>query len=263
MIQQDSVIHISDSLYNIANQNSDSIITDSIINAPIEKLVQLSLNPINTPNNYWALYWIGIIGLFVFISKLSFPKHFNNIFQALINNRAYNNLVNEGVNWRHPIAFLLSIAYILSIGLVLFTSTNYSSSYQLINYDWDIILALKITLSIVVLIFTKLFIVLVTQIIFQIRDLLHNYLNYLFFSYSFLGIILFFVLWILIYSDYQYGISTSIIIISMVYLYRIYKLLSLCNSKNNFNLFHFIIYLCTVEILPLIIFRKLYFIWFF
>jgi len=256
MIQQDSVINLSDSLNNISNQNNDSALINNIIKPAIDKTIELTLNPINSSIDNWIFYWISIVGILILLSKILFPKHFNNVIQALLNNRAYNNLLNEGVIWRHPINIILTSAYILSVSLVLFISISYS-----LNNNLDINLAIKITLSIIALIISKMFIVLFTQIIFQIRDLLSSYLNYLFLSYSFLGIILFFILWILLYTDSQLGINISAIIITLVYIFRIYKLLSLCNSKNNFNLFHFIIYLCTVEILPLIIFRKLYFIW--
>jgi len=261
MIQQGSIINISDSLSNISSHDSDSTLLDSLVNIPKET-IKLVLNPINTLENNWVFYWISVVGILVILSKILFPKHFNNTIQALINTRAYNNLINEGVNWKHPINLILTIAYILSVSIVIYIGLIHSLNYNSLIYSWDIIFAFKITLSIVVLIFVKMLIVLFTQVIFQIRDLLGNYLNYLFLSYSFLGIILFFFLWILVYTDYQIGIYISTITITMVYLFRIYKLLSLWNSKNNFNLFHFIIYLCTVEILPLVIFRKLYYICF-
>jgi len=256
MIQQDSVINISDSLSNISNQNNDSALIGNNIKPTINKAIELTLNPINSSIDNWIFYWISIIGILILLSKILFPKHFNNVIQALLNNRAYNNLLNEGVVWRHPINIILTSAYVLSVSLIIFISLSHS-----FNNHLDISLAIKIVLSIVTLIISKMIIVLFTQIIFQIRPLLSSYLNYLFLSYSFLGIVLFFILWILLYTDSQLGINISAIIITLVYIFRIYKLLSLCNSKNNFNLFHFIIYLCTVEILPLIIFRKLYFIW--
>ncbi len=262
MILLDSIINFSDSLIKIAKQNNDTIINDSSVILPVKKAIQLSLDPINSVNSDWVIYWISLVGILVLISKMLFPRHFNNTIQALLNTRAYNNLINEGINWKHTINLILLSAYTLSIGLILYIVTSHvlHNSYLLIK--WDFSLALNIILSILLLIISKLLIVLFTNITFQIRELIRNYLNYLFLSYSFLGISLFFMLWIIIYVNYQFGIYLSIIIIAMVYLFRIYKLLSLCNSKNNFNLFHFIIYLCTVEILPIIIFKKLYFIWF-
>ncbi|RLD44878.1 MAG: hypothetical protein DRI86_06425 [Bacteroidetes bacterium] len=257
MIHKDSIVNFSDSLSNISSQIIDTSFIEKPSNSHIKEAIELMLDPINSMGNNWIFYWLSLIGVLIFLSKSLFPKHFNNIIQALINNRAYNNLTKEGIVWRHPLNIILTSAYILSISLVLFTRISHS-----LNINLDIYYALKIVLSIIILIFTKLIIVLFTQVVFQIKSLLSNYLNYLFLSYSFLGIILFFFLWILLYADYQFGVYISAILTTMVYLFRIYKLLSLRNSKNNFNLFHFIIYLCTVEILPLVIFRKLYFIWF-
>jgi len=270
MVQSDSSINNLDSILQSTINLTDSIISDTntVVVDTIDVIIPkesandiLGLIPINQINNQWIFFWLAVIGILVFLSKFLYPKQFKYTILALFSNREYNNLQNESISWKLPINVYLIIAYVLSVSIILYI---YSLQYQnqLLFYQWDITDPIKISLLISTLFITKLIIVIITRIIFQIKDLLTNYLNYLFISYNLLGVTLFFTLWILIYSNTEWGIYISISIISIIYIIRLFKFLTLCNSKNNFNLFHFIIYLCTVEILPVILFRKLYFIWF-
>ncbi len=221
---------------------------------------QLKLIPLESPNNSWIFYWLLGVGIVLLIGKLAFPKRWYQSVVSLFSVRAFNALRSEGLIIKHILNILLIIIYVFSLSLLI----SIFSTYYILDFttpSWDIYNILGFSVIIFVLILIKLLFISITQFFYDAKEAASQYTNYLSLSYGIMGMGIFIGLWIIIYIQLDLGLYFTAAFVVAVFLVRLYKLLSITESKNNFSLFNFIVYICTVEILPLIIAQKLYFYW--
>lgn len=230
----------------------------TVFTKPILALLQLK--PIADISNSWVFYWLILLSILLVILKILFPKRLINSFMALISNKALGSLRQDGFIPSNIVNILLTALYVFAFGLLI----SAISSYYYLNeqpFKWDIKIAISITLLTSAYIILKIIFILITQWIYQAKEIAINYLNILVLSYNIFGIIIFFGLWLIFYVNFTIGLILITTLIGILFIIKLLKLSSLSESKNNFNLFSFIVYICTVEILPLIIAQKFYFYW--
>lgn len=221
---------------------------------------QLNLIPLENPNNSWIFYWLIGIGVVLLIGKLAFPKRWYQSTIGLFSLRVYNAIRSDGLIIKHILNILLILIYVLSLSALLsIFSTYYISENSPLT--WNIYSILGFSAAISVLILFKLLFIFITQFFYDAKEVASQYVNYLSLSYGILGISIFIGLWVILYIQFAFGFYFTAALIVTIFLTRLYKLLSITESKNNFSLFNYIVYICTVEILPLIIAQKLYFYW--
>ena len=195
------------------------------------------------------------------INRLVFPRQSHFGLTAIFRARDYTQLRYEGVFIKQFPSILSSVIYVFSLGLLMSViSTYYFGNNDI--YRWDINMSITFSLLILGLIIIKLLTILGNHFIFQNKELAIQHLNYSTLSYNVMGFGIFAGLWIILYINVLVGLLLTSTFIALIMMLRLVKLVGAIGLKNNFNLYKFIIYLCTVEILPLIIAQKLYFDWF-
>jgi hypothetical protein len=216
-----------------------------------------SLIPVEQSNFQWVYYLlIGMASIFV-LGKLIYPKRMNQSLFAMFSNRVYNPMEAEGLIAKHALNIMLSLVYImaLSIAMALYTSIEDNVIHTIqwnLNYSFQIMAIFAVSLLL------KILFILISQWIYQAKMAAIHYLNILFVSHGLLGLSIMLGIWISINFTPQFGISFTLGLTGLLFAYRLVKLLLSTSSKIKFRLFHFIVYLCTVEILPLVIILKLY-----
>ncbi len=220
----------------------------------------LQLKPLADIDNSWVFYWLISISVLLVILKLLFPKRLITSLLALVSAKSFSSLRQEGFVPTNIVNILLSLLYIFALGLLISAiSSYYYLSKNLTNWSFNNSLLFSSIIGLFILL--KLIFIIVTQWIYQAKDIAINYLNVLVLSYNIFGVVIFFGLWIVFYINFNIGLILITSVISILFIIRLLKISSLSETKNNFSLFSFIVYICTVEILPLIIAQKLYFYW--
>ena len=254
---------------NTFNPDSLSYIDSSqIIEKPIENisLFQGHLFPVqsfeSTPiihdSTDTFFYWLLGISLLILTAKILFYKQFTLSILSNFSKRSYSQLQQLGSTIRHPLNVVLLIAFILSSALFFsiviyddYIDKEVFSANQIILINSAIISGILITSLILAEIF---------KYAFQIENLISLYYSSILQSYNIIAIGITMGMWFIIFSGLQLSIIIISVILFLLYLQRFYNLLINIQMKNKYSLLHYIIYLCTIEIIPLIIVTKLYFI---
>jgi len=116
-----------------------------------------------------------------------------------------------------------------------------------------------ISLAVVILgVTSRHFICLVAGNLSDERELFNEYLVNVYSSYRFSAVIIFGVVIMLVYTVIlppEFVITIGVIVLIILYLIRVVRLL-LIFMKRNFSLLYLILYLCALEILPVLIIVK-------
>lgn len=219
-----------------------------------------SIQKLNTKIFEDALFYI-IIALLLFLTvlKTQYQKEFNDLFSvfgSIGRNQILFRSKTGSVPW---ISVLLNIFSIIIFSIYLWLLINH---FQLINNisAQKLILIIGITITSAILI--KYFSVLLSSILFYEVKELKFYSFYEMQLVRFTGIILFPVVIILAFANpviLKIMFPVSWIIILLFFLFRIFRGFQIGGNYLSKSKFHFIIYICALEIAPFLIIIKFVF----
>jgi hypothetical protein len=205
----------------------------------------------------WILYiLIGVFALLAWI-RMVYNKYLVNLFEASFNYLRAVQVNNDPGIVQKRIFLLFNLVYIISGGLYMYQIFDHYSIYP--GGIEGFRLFLISTAFLTGLMLFRVIILKLTAVIFNRTKLFNEYLFHQFLFNKINGIVLLpFILGI----AYTKGIAVSIIIylsytaIAAVLVLRVTRLLIFI-FKNVVLLFYMILYLCTLEILPVLVIVKL------
>lgn len=268
IIDTSKKIIANDSLQKVAGDSiaavAINIRNDSIAkaNAKIKKqtVVQKGMpgsfrSPVNTDLVFYVLIFILF---FLALVKNSFPKYFNNIFSLSFQATFRQTQTREQMSQNFFPACMLNVLFILSVGLFI---TLFARFYTWTNIPfWQLFIYSTTILGIVYMV--KYFVILFTGWVFNAPDAAAEYRFIVFLINKLMGILFIPLLFIIAYTnDDVKKIAITIALCIAGLLIALRYLVSLARIRKNLNLaaFHFFIYLCAVEIMPLLVIYKLLF----
>ncbi len=207
--------------------------------------------------NEWIFYWLIALTSILIIGKLSFERRFNLSIAAQFVNRNFSTLLSESSLLKHPLNLILSFIFLITSGFFI----SYFALHFAHQEQWNQTTSLELMVAVLVFFLFKSVLVSLSQFLFEMQSVIGIYLNVVVLSQNIMAIIMLVSLWLMAYISPELGLYLGSIIMIVLWLLRLYKITTQILPKINYRLFHFIIYLCTVEILPLIIAVKLYFLW--
>lgn len=205
-------------------------------------------------NELFTVILLGGLMLIAF-SKLMAPKRFNDFIYVLGNSK-YLKIYAREQKFLDNFDALLFINAILSISV--FSYIIYQFIYETTSVSLDLLF--KIAFGIAVFILIKVLLERLIASLFEIDDLVDQYLFQKISYKNYLGLILVPINAILIFSI----TPTLRIIYILIILLLILNLIGLITSFKRYqstikhNLFYFILYLCALEIAPYIILYKVF-----
>ncbi len=210
--------------------------------------------PVNRQSTDWITL-VLLICLFIFAwIQTYYPKRFGQIFRAVAQPHAVNQLEREGN--------LFSERITLGLGFIYYAVSSIFI-YQLFKTFFTIPDGLN-NIALAGIIFGSLFayqmvksaLVYMLGIIFQTSESTRSFqLNTLIFNHI-IGAVLFPVTIIAIYWGSSIFLIAGIVIASLLLLYRLFRSILTGMANMNYNLFYLFLYLCTLEILPLLLLYK-------
>jgi len=188
--------------------------------------------------------------------QIFFNKRLKQIFKSFIGVRFSNQLSRGGNIFRERISIPLLIVYLISISLFIYLSLT-----NILNISIQDFSGLKLFSVIILFVLVSWFIKNIT--ISVIGNVFKNYLiltdyiltNFIFNIIS--GLILIPVLIIALYLPSLEALYSGVLLWGLMFFYRLLRELFTTLSYTNFSLFNRILYLCTLEIIPLIVLTKL------
>ncbi len=238
---------------------------DSVAKPSLKKIKTVTRQPgmvgylRNSQDSDLIFYVLIFIIFFLAMIKNSFPKYFSSIFSLSFQATFRQTQTREQMSQNFFPAFMLNVLFILSGGLFITLVAGF--------YKWTAIpfwqLFIYSTTVLGIIYSVKYFVILFTGWVFNASDSAAEYRFIVFLINKLIGILFIPILFIIAYSNNQTkNIVITIALCIAVLLLALRYLVSLARIRRNLNLnaFHFFIYLCAVEIMPLLVIYKLLFI---
>lgn len=207
-------------------------------------------NHINS-NYDMSFFVILICTVIITIAKVIYSKKTTQIIKSFFIPRLFNIFLRETDMFRERIIVLLFLNFVLTgsfiIFIIFFKEYNFSISKSIITLLVNNILFFIVCSS-------KFVFISFSGIIFKTveRSKELSLLNILFCSIS--GFLLWISLFFLCYSNILYVFEIVIAIMLLLYVYMVIKEFFIIFKQIKFSRFYIIVYFCTLEILPIILF---------
>lgn len=197
----------------------------------------------------------GLVGMLAAI-RLIFPKYFKNLFLLVMQTSVRQKQTREQLLQNNLASILLNCLFLASAGLYISLLVQYKHwinlpFYQLVAYS---------SLLLLVVYLGKFLFLSFSGWVFNVSEATNAYTFIVFLVNKVLGIILIPFVLVLTYSPEPFmkvATTISLGICSMLFVYR--YLIGFGAIRNNLKVsaLHFFLYLCAVELLPLVLIYKL------
>lgn len=203
----------------------------------------------------WVL--LVVLGLFIGVGLVRFFYYvnFQNIIYGFYNNRMFSQLNKDDsllTSW--PYIFLYCI-FSIAIGLLFLIFKNNVLQQEAV----DFIAFLKLVLAISVVFILKIVLVRLLGLIFEIERTVREYIVFLYLFYFNSILIIIPILLVLVFIPVEYLSFMFIFLLILVFillLYRVFSFFMSAMGGGRFSMFYLILYICTLEIAPILILVK-------
>jgi len=210
--------------------------------------------PINQHTSDWITI-VFLVCLFIFAwIQTSYSKRLGQIFSAVAQPHHVNQLERDGNLFKERIALGLGLNYYLIISIFIF---QVLSEFGIVPAGYNtLVIAGIIFASLLLYQVLKSSIIYASGIIFNTSESARQYqLIILIFNYI-IGVVMFPVVLIAFYWNNNAFLIAGLVIISLLLLYRLARGFLTGQDNKRYNLFYLFLYLCTLEILPLLLIYK-------
>jgi len=203
------------------------------------------------------IFWI-ILGGFILLAmtKFYFEKRLALIFSSVFSRSSANLLIRESNAFRFQSFSFLLIIYLISITLFVFQVFRYLSPGS-VDFWPNILFYLKIVGAFIAFFLIKITTIRIVGFIFKNPHTASEYIQNMFIFNLFAGIILLPLVLFIHYSHSSLFLFVSFGFLIILMILRFIRGIFVGLSDHKFSLFHLFLYLCTLEILPLIVIAKL------
>jgi len=208
-------------------------------------------------NHTWTSGIIVLCFILFAFARYNYSKRINQIFKAFFANRFFNQLSREGGLFKERVSFILFITYIAALGLFIFQIYCYYNNIilsELISF-W---MYIKILSGILIFFLIKTFLYVLTGFIFGKAKETSDYLLNIFIFDQIMGVILLPIIVLTTFIHNQYFIYMGVLIFGLLYLYKMYSGAIYAISVAKISPYYLFLYLCTLEILPILILAKIF-----
>lgn len=204
----------------------------------------------------WILGVVFSLYLAVGLVRLFFPTDFNLIVDAFYNERTLQQVSKEDnmlTSW--PYVFLYLI-FSLAFGLFILLIESAFTHYHLLNFEYY----LRVSVVVSLLFIVKILLIRFVSFVFELDKLVREYVTVLYLVYFNSMLFLMPFLLILLFVPVEYFKIVLIlfsVIVSILFVYRFLRTFFRLFGNLTFSVFYLILYLCALEVAPVLILVKL------
>jgi hypothetical protein len=210
--------------------------------------------PIHKESTDWITFLVIVSLLIIAWIQTNHSKRLKQIIRSVMLPYYVNQLEREGNLYNERITLGLGFIYTSSVSLLIYSfySANATTSFSLKPY----LVFFIIFLGALAFVLFKAFFIFVTGAIFKTEEYAHAYrLNALIFNHA-TGLLIFPILLLVYYWETSPFLYIALIVFCILLLYRFIRSITIGLSNTKFSVFYLILYLCTLEILPLLLLVK-------
>lgn len=197
---------------------------------------------------------------FVGIFRVANPAYFRNLFRAFRNPTLSTRQLKEQLRQDSPASLTMDVIFCMSMGLYLFYAISHIHSHRIMtSYPVALVILALVVLLLVVYMVRFMFLKF-TGWVFNISEITDNYTFNVFLINKILGIAIIPFTIILAFGTGQWvqaSLFLSFVLIAILFLNRYLRSGVVFGYFIKFSKFHFFMYLCASELLPLAVLMKL------
>lgn len=205
--------------------------------------------------NYITAFLILMI-LLVGLVKFLFPLRFKEIIMAVWETRYYNQIEREGGLFNNWVTFLLFLNFLFSLSFLFYQSLLQQGYTEAIPFKHPAAVLLYALVLIVSYYLIKFLIMIFAGWIFKTMRPTESVLRTTLIVYQFAGIVIFPLLVVNFYNPTPWILTIAWIILLLLVLYKLIRISFIGLGMGGFSAYHLILYLCTIEIAPLLFILK-------
>lgn len=223
-------------------------------NTKVFRVIQYKQN-ISDPYIFYSLLFIVAIIAFI---RVSFPKYFESLFQLFLQTSFRQKQTKEQLLQDSLASLFSNILFVVSVGMFIALLAN---RYQWINENFWWLFGYSCAILAIVYSVKYIFLKFSGWVFNEVQAA-NTYIFIVFLVNKVLGICIVPFAFIMAFSISKIvtiASTISIIIIALLLIYRYVASLGTIRSSLKVNALHFFLYLCAVEVLPLLIMYKAFF----
>lgn len=203
----------------------------------------------------WVLVFVFFLFVAIGVVRLLFPADFAMIVMAFYNERTLQHVSKEDnmlTSW--PYIFLYLI-FSLALGLFILLIESSFSHLEVLNGENY----LRTTLLVAVLFVFKILLIRFISLVFQLERLVREYVAVLYLVYFNSMLVLMPLLLVVTFvpaSYFKFVLILFSVIASILFIYRFLRTAFRLFGNLRFSVFYLILYLCTLEVAPILILVK-------
>jgi hypothetical protein len=209
-------------------------------------------------NTEWASILIISCFMLFAISQYGYVKRMQKIIKAFFTNRFFIQFSREGGLYTERASMLLFISYILAFSLFIFNSYKFYfpiSVFPSLNF----LIYLKVLIGVIIFYLLKMALFWFNGYIFRASNETSDYVLNLYLFGQITGICLLPVIVITTYfENNKIVLYAGAVVIILLSIYRLLKGFVIALSKSKVSAYYIFLYLCTLEILPLVLLVKIF-----
>ncbi|MEY4812426.1 MAG: hypothetical protein RLZZ462_1299 [Bacteroidota bacterium] len=224
---------------------------------PMQTKPSFRINELRIAPNFDGRFYL-IIGMLFYLAfiKVTFPKYFSNVFQLIFQSPIRQKQTREQLQQNNLASLFSNILFILNASIFVSLVAVKNAWVDLSLYSCIAYSAVGFT---ALYLFKFLFLWL-SGWLFSQGEAIGNYSFIVFLTNKVMGVFLIPAILLLAFSpasvqDFAY--NSAIIIISILFVYRYLISFSIVRASLKVSAFHFFLYLCTCEVLPMLVLYKL------
>ena len=214
--------------------------------------------PERIPNSKDMIFYI-LLGLVMILAiiRIIFTKYIKNLFTLFFQTSFRQNQTRDQMVQNSIASLLMNLTFILCGGIYISLMTNYFDANNL-SFTTMVIYG-SIAVSVIYL-FKFIFLSLLGWI-FNTKDMIQSYNFVVFLLNKIIGVCLIPFVWLIAFSTdgvKQVAVTISICLLILLFIYRYIVGISIARKGIQVNAIHFFLYLCCVEVLPLMLLFKVF-----
>jgi hypothetical protein len=191
------------------------------------------------------------------IAQYGYFKRVQQIFKAFFTNRLFNQFSRDGGFLTERVSMFLFSSYVLAFSLFIFNA--YRLYLPIPEFPFmNFFLFLKIIIAMLIYYLVKVGIFSISGYIFRANKNVSDYVLNLYLFGQVTGVCLLPVIILTTYFDNKFMIYAGIIILLMLYIYSLFRGIVIALTKAKISVYYIFLYLCTLEILPLVLLVKVF-----
>ena len=222
-----------------------------------ENTRNINPRPKNLIHNDWGFFLIISGFILLSIIQILYKRRLKMILHGVFGRHYASQLIRERNIYNELISLLLFIIYILSFSLFIYESLNIFADKT--GFKPTPVIYIYIAAFLTLFWFVKVFLIWIIGVIFSTQMRSSEYLLNIFLINLLTGLVLLCILLPMIYINGKIFFYIGLIFLSTTFFFKLFKCINIGLSYVKFSRLQLFLYLCTLEILPLVILVKIFY----